>query len=141
MVGGILFLLVYFVVTHHSRTGKGEIDSARCAAVFGPALLRKCALLGALLPTTIGKPYISGGTMSTEIIDQLRSKMLTLLDSERAELARDLIRSLDATSENNVQDTWEIELQRRISKIDAGQAKLLNRDEFRKRMQARIGHQ
>lgn len=105
------------------------------------ALPRKCALLGALLPTTICRPYISGGAMSTETIDQLRSQILTLSDSERAELARDLIRSLDAPSENNVQDTWETELQRRISKIDAGRAKLLNRDEFRKRMQARIGHQ
>lgn len=79
--------------------------------------------------------------MSTEAYNHLRSQMLTLSDAERAELARDLIKSLDAPYENNVQDAWEVEIQRRIAQIDSGQAELLDRNEFRKRMQARIGHQ
>lgn len=77
--------------------------------------------------------------MSTAAMERLRSEVLTLSEPERAELAHTLIKSLDAPADEGVEEAWEREIARRIAQIDSGQAKLLNREEFRKRMQARIG--
>ena len=79
--------------------------------------------------------------MSTYTMEQLRSQVLTLSEPERAELAHELIKSLDAPADEGVEEAWDREIVRRIAQIDAGQAKLLDREEFRKRIQARIGNQ
>ena len=79
--------------------------------------------------------------MATEAIERLRSEIMMLSETERAELAHDLIKSLDAPRDNGVEDAWDREILRRISVVDAGQAKLLDREEFRKRMRARFGAQ
>jgi len=78
--------------------------------------------------------------MATYTMEQLRSQVLTLSEPERAELAHELIKSLDAPADEGVEEAWSQELVRRISQIDSGQAKLLDREEFRKRIQARIGN-
>lgn len=77
--------------------------------------------------------------MSTNTMERLRSEALGLSENERAELAHDLIVSLDAPADEGVEEAWDKELVRRIAQIDAGQAKLLDRDEFRKKMKDRIG--
>jgi len=77
--------------------------------------------------------------MSTEALEQLRTQALTLTDQERAELAHDLVLSLDAPEDDGVEEAWERELIRRIKQIDSGQAKLLDRTEFKQRMHASIG--
>jgi putative addiction module component (TIGR02574 family) len=59
---------------------------------------------------------------------------MTLPESERAELAHDLIESLDAPNETNVSSEWEHEIEKRVAQIDVGNAQLLDRDAFRKRM-------
>lgn len=74
-----------------------------------------------------------------ETFDRLRSQVLSLADCERAEPAHDLITSLDAADSTGVaaadiKNAWKSEIQRRIAQIDAGQATLLNRDEFRARV-------
>lgn len=81
--------------------------------------------------------------MSTYTIEQLRSQVLSLTEPERAELAHELIKSLDAhtPADTDVEAAWDQEIARRIAQIDAGQAKLLDREEFRKRLQDRIGNQ
>src|SRR5688572_15977763 len=94
-------------------------------------------LLGAVQLTAMFYS-ISGGVMSSTTMKRLSSEAMLLSESERAALALDLIRSLDAPAEDGVAEAWDKELVRRISQIDSGQAKLLNRDEFRKRMQARL---
>lgn len=76
--------------------------------------------------------------MSTDTMERLRSEALTLSGTERAELAHDLIESLDAPADEGVGEAWDNEIVRRIAQIDSGQAKLLNRDEFRKKLQDRI---
>lgn len=76
--------------------------------------------------------------MSTDTMERLRSEALTLSETERAELAHDLIESLDAPADEGVGEAWNNEIVRRIAQIDSGQAKLLNRDEFRKKLQDRI---
>ena len=78
--------------------------------------------------------------MSTEMMERLRSEALMLSMPERAELAHDLLESLDAPADEGVEDAWDEEIIRRIAQVDAGQAKLLSRDEFRRRLQDRLGN-
>ena len=71
-------------------------------------------------------------------LDRLRLEALGLSDAERAELARDLVRSLDAPNDSGVDDAWEREISRRLAAIEAGTAKLIDRDELRRRMRSRL---
>lgn len=75
--------------------------------------------------------------MKTEPLQRLRSEILALSEAERAELAHDLIQSLDAPRDNGVEDAWDREVLRRIGEIDANQVELLDRDEFRRRIRAK----
>lgn len=75
--------------------------------------------------------------MATEVLERIRTEVLELTDAERAELAHDLIVSLDEPGESGVEDAWDREILHRISLIDSGQAKLLDREEFRQKMRAR----
>lgn len=76
--------------------------------------------------------------MGTETLRKLRSEVLLLPEAERAELAHELIKSLDAPADADAADAWDKEILRRLAEIDAGTAELIDRDEFRRRMQARI---
>jgi len=77
--------------------------------------------------------------MSTETLHKLRSEVLTLTEAERAELAHELVKSLDGPADANVAEAWDKEILCRLAEIDSGTAKLIDRDEFRRRMQARLG--
>ena len=79
--------------------------------------------------------------MATEALERIRAEVLELTEAERAELAHDLIASLDEPRDSGVEDAWDREILRRISLIDSGQAKLLNREEFRQKMRARYKDQ
>ena len=81
-----------------------------------------------------------GGIMSTEMMERLRSEALTLSMPERAELAHDLLESLDAPADEGVEDAWDEEIIRRIAQIDAGQATLLSREQLRQKLQDRLGN-
>ena len=76
--------------------------------------------------------------MSTYAFDQLRSQLMILPESERAELAHDLIKSLDAPNDDGVSSEWGLEIKNRIAQIDAGTAKFVDRDTFRERMMSKI---
>lgn len=78
--------------------------------------------------------------MGTEMLSRLRSEALTLPEAERAELAHELVKSLDMPADVDAADAWDQEILRRLAEIDAGTAKLIDRDEFRRRMRARIGN-
>jgi len=80
----------------------------------------------------------SGGLMTAEPLQSLRSKVLALSEAERAELAHDLLQSLDAPRDNGTEEAWDREITRRIAEIDAGQAELVDRAEFRKRIGAQL---
>ena len=77
--------------------------------------------------------------METETLSKLRSEVLMLPEAERAELAHALVKSLDAPTDADATEAWDKEIMRRLAEIDAGTAKLIDRDEFRRRMQAQIG--
>ena len=76
--------------------------------------------------------------MATEPLQRLRSEILKLSEAQRAELAHDLIQSLDSPRDDGVEDAWDREIVRRIGEIDAGQAELVDRDEFRRRMREKL---
>ena len=77
--------------------------------------------------------------MGSETLGRLRSEALTLSETERAELAHALVKSLDAPSDADAADAWDKEIVRRLAEIDAGTAKLIDRDTFRRRLQDRLG--
>lgn len=76
--------------------------------------------------------------MSNVALEKLRSEALRLSEKERAELAQDLMKSLDAPADPNAADAWDQEIARRLDEIDAGTAKLIDRAELRRRMQERL---
>jgi len=76
--------------------------------------------------------------MSSTTLEKLRTEALRLPETERAELARELVKSLDAPADDNVAEAWEKELLRRLAEIDAGTAEFIDREELRNRMRARL---
>lgn len=76
--------------------------------------------------------------MTTETLNHLRSQISTLSEPERAALARELIMSLDGPRDESVEQAWSDEIINRVSKVKSGRATLLSREEFRKRMRARL---
>ena len=76
--------------------------------------------------------------MASGILEKVRSEALTLSESERAELAHDLVASLDGAPDADAEASWEAEILRRLSEIDSGTASLIDREEFRRRMRTRM---
>jgi len=76
--------------------------------------------------------------MTAVPLQRLRSQILALSEAERAELAHDLLQSLDAPRDNGTEEAWDREITRRIAEIDAGQAELVDRGEFRRRIGAQL---
>lgn len=63
---------------------------------------------------------------------------LELTASERAELAHDLVASLDGTADADASEEWDRELLRRLDEIDTGTATLIDPEEFSRRMRERL---
>jgi hypothetical protein len=76
--------------------------------------------------------------MGTETLQRISSEALLLSETDRAELAHTLIKSLDAPADADVVEAWDREIQRRLAEIDAGTAVIIDRDEFTRMAQARI---
>jgi putative addiction module component (TIGR02574 family) len=81
---------------------------------------------------------ISGGRMASATFGKVRSEALTLSESERAELAHELVKSLDAPADADAADAWDKEILRRLAQIDEGTAQLIDRDTFRQLLQDRL---
>ena len=75
--------------------------------------------------------------MNNATLEKIRAEALTLTDEERAELAYELIESLDAPADADATDAWDAEIMRRLAEIDAGTAELVDREELRRRIQGR----
>ena len=76
--------------------------------------------------------------MDTATLAKLRSEVLTLSEDERAELAYALVKSLDEPADSDVLSEWDKEILGRLRAIDTGAAKLVDRDELRKRLEKRL---
>ena len=76
--------------------------------------------------------------MGSPMLEKVRSEALNLSESERAELAHNLMASLDGPSDPDVEKAWDAEILRRLAEIDSGTAILIDREEFGRRIRARI---
>ena len=76
--------------------------------------------------------------MGNSTLDKVRSEALSLSESDRAELAHNLVASLDGPADADVETAWEGEILRRLAEIDSGTAETIDREEFRRRMRARM---
>ncbi|HMM74589.1 MAG TPA: addiction module protein [Gammaproteobacteria bacterium] len=77
--------------------------------------------------------------MPSVALDRLRSEVLNLSESERAELAHALVTSLDGVPDSDAQDAWDKEIVRRIGEVEAGSARMIDWDELGRRMRSRFG--
>mgnify|MGYP001174050442 CR=1 FL=1 len=76
--------------------------------------------------------------MGSPTLEKVRSEALSLSETERAELAHNLLASLDGPADTDVETAWDAEILRRLAEIDSGTADLIDREEFRRRMRARL---
>ena len=65
------------------------------------------------------------------------AEILRLPDKERARLALELIRSLDAESAPDSAQGWDAEIARRGAEVDAGTAETMTIDEYRRHLRRR----
>lgn len=76
--------------------------------------------------------------MGTRGLSKVREEALELTASERAELAHDLVKSLDGAPDSDASAEWDREVLRRLDDVDAGTATLIDREEFSRRMRERL---
>lgn len=76
--------------------------------------------------------------MSTRALEAVRENALALSEPERAELARDLVASLDGPADAGASAAWDIELCRRIDEFGAGKTTLLDPTEVVTRAKSRL---
>ena len=68
---------------------------------------------------------------------ELFEEAMRLDPEQRATLMRLLIESLDAQSEEGVDDAWMAEVERRMAELDSGAVQTLSWDELRARLYRR----
>ena len=76
--------------------------------------------------------------MASRITERLRDETLNLPRAERAELACDLVQSLDGPVEPDAAKAWDAEILRRLDEVAAGDTQFIDRAEFARRMRERI---
>ena len=69
---------------------------------------------------------------------RLLTESLDLSAEERAELACELIRSLDGPADFEARDEWSAEIQRRVDEVVSGSAVTIDREEFSRRVHDRL---
>ena len=87
---------------------------------------------------------LSGGrlgrnlTAVTKTAQNLLREAIKLDVSERAELAAELLASLEGEPEEDVEAAWAAEIERRIARIEAGTEKLLPWEDVKSRIEREI---
>jgi hypothetical protein len=76
--------------------------------------------------------------MASKIVDRLRSEALSLPRADRAELACELVQSLDGPSDADATSEWDSEILRRLEQVTSGDAGIVDRAEFSRRMRDRL---
>jgi putative addiction module component (TIGR02574 family) len=71
--------------------------------------------------------------MSDRTKDLLKEALQLSID-ERAELASEIIESLDAEEDVEAEEEWRREVGRRVAEIDSGKATLVSEEEARERI-------
>ena len=76
--------------------------------------------------------------MAKSTLEKVSVEALHLPEADRAELAQELVASLDGPREADAQKAWDAEIVRRLNEIDAGTARLVDREEFSRLMRERM---
>jgi putative addiction module component (TIGR02574 family) len=76
--------------------------------------------------------------MNSRAMQVLRTELLDLPANERAQLAHDLVTSLDGLADSNLAGAWDAEILRRLDELQAGTARTIDREEFFRRMHERL---
>jgi len=69
---------------------------------------------------------------------KLLTDALQLPPSERAELATELIASLDGKADRDVETAWAAEIERRVAELEAGRSAGASWDDVRRRIERDI---
>ena len=77
--------------------------------------------------------------MLTVTIDELKAEALRLAPESRADLARELLASLDSLSDSEIERLWLDEADRRLARLDRGEASADPSDVVLARVRARRG--
>lgn len=80
--------------------------------------------------------WAGGATISPMKAETIRREALSLPVQQRAELAEQLLSSLDSLSEAEVGQLWLQEAARRADELDRGLAKRVSADDVRRKAQA-----
>jgi len=75
----------------------------------------------------------------TVTIDELKAEALRLAPESRADLARELLASLDSLSDSEIERLWLDEADRRLARLDRGEASADPSDVVLARVRARRG--
>ncbi len=77
--------------------------------------------------------------MPRAALQQVRDQALELNEQERAELAHDLLISLDGPADADIAEAWNAEILRRVAEIDGGTVTLIDADEVTQKIRSRLG--
>ena len=72
-------------------------------------------------------------------VDELKAEALQLAPEGRADLARELLTSLDSLSDDEIEKLWLDEAERRLAQLDSGDATAAPSDEVLARVRNRQG--
>jgi len=74
----------------------------------------------------------------TKPAEAVLAEALRLAEDERAELAAEILASLDGPADPDAEEAWAEEIRRRIDSIESGTAKLEPWDEVKRRIERKI---
>ncbi len=63
------------------------------------------------------------------VVEELSVRAKALPGHDRARLAEELLQSLDGDSETDTDAAWELEIERRVAEIDAGNVKFVSAED------------
>lgn len=76
--------------------------------------------------------------MTSLALDHVRSKALDLPERERAELAHDLLASLDGPADEDAEGAWATEIESRVAELDSGKVEPIAAEEVARRITRRV---
>jgi len=76
--------------------------------------------------------------MTSSDLDRLRAQAKTLSEADRAELAHDLLATLDGKPDSGTEAAWEQEILLRLDSVRQGVACTINRNELSDRLRTSL---
>lgn len=76
--------------------------------------------------------------MASALLQQLRDTVLGLPVEDRAELAHELLASLDGPPDADAETAWAAMIERRVAEVDAGTIELVDGDDVMLRVRERL---